>query len=110
VASLRVGAKCRVFAGSTVAAAPWWHYASSNPLEDLAVRTSIAFFFLLAFAACGGSSENQTQQSVNRDSVIRARDSVIGESNLPGAAGVKGAMAVADSAAARNARLDSIGN
>ena len=95
---------------STVAMGHRRHYASSNPLEDLSVRTSIALLFLLSLAACGGSSESQTQQSANRDSVIRARDSVIGESNLPGAAGVKGAMAVADSAAARNARLDSIGN
>jgi len=74
------------------------------------MRTAVALLFVLSFAACSGSSESQTQQPVNRDSVIRARDSVIGESNLPGAAGVKGAMAVADSAAARNARLDSIGN
>lgn len=74
------------------------------------MRASIALFFLLAFAACSGSNADQTQQPVNRDSVTRARDSVIGESNLPGAAGVKGAMSVADSAAARNARLDSIAN
>jgi hypothetical protein len=40
----------------------------------------------------------------------RQVDSAIGNSNLPGAQGVKGAMRLADSAAARNARLDSLGN
>lgn len=38
----------------------------------------------------------------------RQRDSVIGASSLPGAAGVRGAMSASDSAAARKARLDSI--
>jgi hypothetical protein len=42
-------------------------------------------------------------------STQRERDSVIGASKLPGAAGVRGALRVADSAAARNARLDSAG-
>ena len=37
----------------------------------------------------------------------RARDSVVGASRLPGAAGVQGALDVADSAAARRAREDS---
>jgi hypothetical protein len=39
----------------------------------------------------------------------RERDSVIGASRLPGAGGVRGALRATDSAAARNARLDSIG-
>ncbi len=38
----------------------------------------------------------------------RQRDSVIGESKLPGATGVRGAMRLSDSQAARNARFDSI--
>ncbi len=38
----------------------------------------------------------------------RERDSIIGQSRLPGAAGVKGALKVSDSAAARKARLDSV--
>jgi uncharacterized lipoprotein NlpE involved in copper resistance len=38
----------------------------------------------------------------------RQRDSVLGASKLPGASGVRGAMAAQDSAAARNARLDSV--
>ncbi len=39
----------------------------------------------------------------------RQVDSAIGQSRLPGAAGVRGAMRAADSATARNARLDSLG-
>ena len=40
----------------------------------------------------------------------RERDSAIGASTLPGAGGVRGALRADDSAAARNARLDSIAN
>jgi hypothetical protein len=39
----------------------------------------------------------------------RERDSVLGASRLPGAQGVRGALRASDSAAARNARLDSAG-
>ena len=39
----------------------------------------------------------------------RARDSIIGESQLPGAQGVRGALRASDSAATRNDRYDSIG-
>jgi hypothetical protein len=39
----------------------------------------------------------------------RERDSVIGASRLPGASGVRGALRVSDSAAARNTRIDSAG-
>lgn len=38
----------------------------------------------------------------------RARDSAIGASRLPGAQGVRGALRVSDSAAARRAREDSV--
>jgi hypothetical protein len=57
---------------------------------------------LLLAAACGGSSE---QGAVRGE---RERDSVIGQSQLRGAGGVQGALDASDSAAARNARLDSI--
>ena len=43
-----------------------------------------------------------------RPATQRERDSVIGASKLPGAHGVRGALKAADSAAARNARLDSV--
>lgn len=37
----------------------------------------------------------------------REKDSIVGASRLPGASGVRGAQRVADSAAARRARIDS---
>ena len=40
----------------------------------------------------------------------RERDSVLGESRLPGAQGIRGALRVSDSASARQARLDSVDN
>jgi hypothetical protein len=59
--------------------------------------------FLLLAGACG--SESKPVRPVSQ----RERDSVIGASKLPGAQGVRGALNAADSAAARNARLDSVG-
>jgi hypothetical protein len=57
---------------------------------------------LVLAAACSG-------QEGQRPSSQRERDSVVGASQLPGAAGVRGALRASDSAAARNARLDSVG-
>jgi hypothetical protein len=57
-------------------------------------------------AGCGGGGADQanSQDTLTR----RQRDSVLGASRLPGAAGVRGALRVADTAAARAGRLDSI--
>lgn len=63
---------------------------------------SILFSFLL-FGACSSDSGQA------RPATQRERDSVLGASKLPGAAGVRGSIRAADSAAARNTRLDSIG-
>ncbi len=38
----------------------------------------------------------------------RQKDSVLGASRLPGSRGIRGALSAQDSAAARNARVDSI--
>ena len=57
---------------------------------------------LLLAAACSGSSDQGEERTE------RERDSIVGQSRLPGARGVQGALDVSDSAAARNARLDSI--
>ena len=62
----------------------------------------IILLFLLS-AAC--ASDSKPAGSATQ----RERDSVIGASKLPGAAGVRGALRAADSAGARNARLDSVG-
>lgn len=57
---------------------------------------------LLLAAACSGSSEQGAARGEHE------RDSVIGQSQLPGAQGVQRALDASDSADARNARLDSI--
>jgi len=61
----------------------------------------IVFFVLLA-----GACRSDSGQA--RPATQRERDSVLGASKLPGAQGVRGALMASDSAAARNARLDSV--
>ena len=58
--------------------------------------------FLVLAAAC--TSDSKPVQPATQ----RERDSVLGASKLPGAQGVRGALRAADSAVARNARLDSV--
>jgi len=63
--------------------------------------------FLVAADACG----TQAPESARRDALTRRqRDSAIGASTLPGAGGVRGALAASDSAEQRGALLDSIAN
>jgi hypothetical protein len=57
----------------------------------------------LLLAACSGE-----KPAAKPDMTQRQRDSAIGASRLPGAQGVRGALRAADSAQARNNRLDSI--
>lgn len=66
-------------------------------------RTILCALLLLA-TACG-----QKQEASAKPSQAKV-DSAIAKSKLPGHQGVAGAMRVADSAAARNARLDSVGS
>jgi hypothetical protein len=61
--------------------------------------------FLAGLLACGGGEPADRPQTPEAQ---RARDSVLGASDLPGAQGVQRALEVADSAAARRAREDSI--
>ena len=58
---------------------------------------------LLALAACTSGDGAKPAGSE------RERDSVLGGSKLPGAAGVRGALGASDSAAARRLREDSAG-
>jgi hypothetical protein len=60
---------------------------------------------LAVVGACGRPQSNVKQATTERE-----RDSGIGASRLPGATGVRGTLRVSDSAAARNARIDSAGN
>jgi hypothetical protein len=61
-----------------------------------------ALVLCLLITGCG------TGETRRPHATERQRDSVIGASQLPGAAGVRGALKAGDSAAARNARLDSL--
>jgi hypothetical protein len=65
---------------------------------------------LLLFMASGGCTPKQEGEAGKRPRSERERDSVLGASQLPGARGVRGALGASDSAAARNARLDSVAN
>jgi hypothetical protein len=58
---------------------------------------------LFMAAACSSRPEESGAPSSQR-----TRDSVLGASKLPGAQGVRGALGASDSAADRNARLDSL--
>jgi hypothetical protein len=60
----------------------------------------------LALIACSRSDQPPMQSADTL--TTRQRDSVIGASRLPGAQGIGRAQAAQDSAAARNAQLDSI--
>lgn len=62
----------------------------------------LALLFLLLLGSCSAGGDGERRSSG------REQDSVLGASRLPGAAGVRGALRVADSAAARNTRLDSV--
>ena len=55
-----------------------------------------------ATIACGGEDTDDRANLTQRE-----KDSIVAGSQLPGARGVKRAMTSADSAAARQARLDS---
>jgi hypothetical protein len=61
-----------------------------------------ALLVLLLVVGCGGGK--QAENGLDQ----RARDSTVGASTLPGAAGVRGALRSADSAVARNSRIDSL--
>jgi hypothetical protein len=71
-------------------------------------RTGLAALLLVSsFAGCTPKEDGEAGKHVRSE---RERDSILGASRLPGARGVRGALGVSDSAAARNARLDSVAN
>jgi hypothetical protein len=72
-----------------------------RPLPALATLV-----LLLSSAGCSPKAEDGSKPLRSE----RERDSVIGASRLPGARGVQGALGASDSAAGRNARLDSVAN
>jgi hypothetical protein len=73
-------------------------------------RLLIALVALSFAAACSRpDSESAARDALMSDTLTQdQRDSILGESGIPGAAGVRSARQASDSAAARNARIDSI--
>ena len=65
------------------------------------MRYAIAGFALVLMMGCGSEEPPETRSQ-------GARDSAIAESAVPGAAGVRSALSVSDSANARRAHEDSI--
>lgn len=72
------------------------------------MRAAVLLVTLFALGGCAGGEPEGG--AAHADSVTqRQRDSAIGESRLPGARGVRGALDASDAAAARAAALDSAG-
>jgi hypothetical protein len=70
-----------------------------------AILARVFLGLLLMIAGCAPTSDDTRRPGSQRE-----RDSVLGASQLPGARGVRGALGAADSATARNSRLDSVAN
>jgi hypothetical protein len=70
----------------------------------------ITTLLFLGLAGCSrADTDSPATDALSSDTLTQdQRDSILGESGIPGAAGVRGARRAADSAAARNARIDSI--
>ena len=62
---------------------------------------------MLAAVVVGLSACAKDEGDVKRDLTRREKDSILGASQIPGARAVKKTLSAADSAAARQARLDS---
>ena len=65
------------------------------------------FGLVVAVVALGASACSKDEPEVKRDLTQREKDSILGASTIPGAKAVKRAMTSADSAMARQSRLDS---
>lgn len=76
-------------------------------MRQAAALTSLA---ALTFVIACGPDKQAAKAAPRTPEQQRAIDSTIGASSLPGARGVRGALAVSDSAAAKRALLDSIAN
>src|SRR5215210_1721886 len=98
---------CKPRLGSGVGAVAWltrpcklWQAAGT--CQFLPMGVSMRALYALLIVGCGTGKPEASGHDQ------RARDSTVGASTLPGAAGVRGALRAGDSAAARNARIDSL--
>jgi hypothetical protein len=83
---------------------PWSSFPASNGLEANVRYAAMLLCVLLV--ACGKAQA--PGRSAGDTLTRRQRDSVLGASRLPGARGIRGALEAQDTAAAQNARADSI--
>jgi hypothetical protein len=65
------------------------------------MRTKLILMLGLVLTGCG---QPAAPPSARSEAEQRTHDSIVGESRLPGATGVNGALRASDSAAARRAR------
>lgn len=72
----------------------------------MSLRSAALALVILALAAACSPTAKPGRDTLTQ----RQRDSIVGASSLPGAQGVRGALRASDSAAAQNARLDSLSN
>ena len=81
----------------------------TRPLNRGTMTRPFALLLVLAVAAAAACAKPKDTAANNRDTMTkRQRDSVLGQSGLPGAQGITKAMRAADSVKAQTARLDSI--
>ena len=72
-------------------------------------RWTVPIVVFLCAACARADTDSSARDALSSDTLTQdQRDSILGESGIPGAAGVRSARQAADSAASRNARLDSI--
>lgn len=69
------------------------------------MRNGILAALLIGALGCGTKKSAGTADTLT----VRQRDSVLGASQLPGAQGIRGALRVSDSAAARRGREEGAG-
>lgn len=77
---------------------------TSRPIR---IPRLLLLVLLLAGATGCSGGEPDPEPATAEELTRRQRDSIIGESRLPGAAGVRGALEASDAAAARAAAHDS---
>jgi hypothetical protein len=70
------------------------------------MRLNLGSWVVLLPVSCTAGNQGDERRGANR----RERDSMLGASQIPGAAAVRGALRASDSAAARNRKLDSVAN